>query len=207
MRVELSFDDGCVLDLKLVELLAKYNLRATFYVPVMWESVATLKGWQPLTKNDLLQISNHHEIGSHSITHPLLTQIPYAVAHYEIVESRGMLEGLIKKPVTKFAYPRGYATDQIRGVARKIYSSARSTLVGNTDPPEDPIWENTSVHIGCPRTEYDRQHWFDYAMKHLDYAKRKKNGYFHAFGHSHEINKYNAWDATERLFQALQGLQ
>lgn len=206
MQVVLSFDDGCNHDLRLARLLDQYNLRATFYLPAMWESFGTLKGWVPLTKSEVLDIAKTHEIGSHTITHPLLTRIPYAVATYEIVQSKPLLESIIGKPVTKFAYPRGYATDQIRATARRVYESARSTLVGNTDTPDDPIWENTSVHIACPRTEYDKEHWFDYAIRHLEQAK-KKDGYFHAFGHSWEIDQANAWGTVERLFQALRGLQ
>lgn len=206
MKVLLSFDDGCSLDLKLVELLEKYSLKATFYIPVMWESYATIKGWTPLTKQELLEISQVHEIGSHTISHPLLTQVPYSVASYEITQSKGMLENIIGKEVTSFSYPRGYATDQLRNVVRKVYKSARSTLVGNTDYPTDPAWHNTTAHIGCPRAEYDKEHWFDYTIRHLEQAK-KKDGYFHVWGHSHEINKNNGWEATEKLFQTLAGLQ
>lgn len=206
MKVLLSFDDGCSLDLQLASLLARYDLKATFYIPVMWESYGTLKGWTPLTKQELLELSEAHEIGSHTISHPLLTQVPYAMATYEITNSKQMLEGVIGKGVDSFSYPRGYATDQLRNVVRKVYKSARSTLVGNTDEPTDPAWHNTTVHIGCQRTEYDKEHWFDYAIRHLEQAE-KKDGYFHAWGHSHEIEKNNQWNSVERLFERLAGLQ
>lgn len=202
MKLELSFDDAADHDLRVAELLAKYGLTATFYVPVMWESVATIKGWVPLKKDQVLSLAKNFEIGSHSITHPLLTRVPYAIAKYEIEQSKPLLEGIINQPVRKFAYPRGYATDQIREITRKVYSSARSTLVGNTELPKDPVWENPTVHIACERKEYDNEHWFDYALRHLRIAKQK-DSYFHAFGHSWEISHQNAWNALERLFQAI----
>lgn len=201
MIIEASFDDGADHDVRLAELLARYNIRATFYIPVMWESIATIKGWIPLTKQQLLEIAKFHEIGAHTITHPLLTRVSYSVAKYEIEECKPLLESIIGQPVRKFAYPRGYATDQIRDIARKAYTSARSTLVGNTDPPTDPAWENPTVHVACQRTEYDDKHWFDYALQQLKIAK-KKDGYFHIFGHSWEISRNEAnWSALETLLK------
>lgn len=207
MLISLSFDDGAIYDRQVIELLRKHDLKATFYIPADWESFATRKGWKPLTKADVLELSEEFEIGSHTISHPLLTRIPYGAAEYEITMSKVMLEDLLGKPVTRFCYPRGYATDPIKDIVRKHYSYARSTLVGNVRIPEDPVWENTSVHAGCDRREYNQEHWFDYGIRHLEQAKSKRNGYFHLWAHSWELENNNAWDSLDRMFAEIKKVE
>lgn len=203
MRISLSFDDLTVEDFKLADLLAKHGLTATFYVPVMWESYNRLNGREPLSKDQLLELAKEFEIGSHTISHPLLTRIPYGAAEYEIAYSKPMLEAIIGKEVKKFSYPRGYATDPIKDIVRRNYDHARSTLVGCVTKPEDKAWEHTTLHVACQRREYGNQNWYDYGIKHIQIAKRKGNGYFHLWGHGWEIAQNNAWHAVERFFEVL----
>lgn len=204
--ISLSFDDGCALDMKLVKLLQKHGLTATFYVPAMWESYNRMKGWEPLSKDQVQYLADNFEIGSHTITHPLLTRIPWGAAEYEIKESKKMLEEMFGVKVNRFCYPRGYGTDQIRDIVRQHYAYGRNTIVGSTDFPDDPVWENTSVHLACQRREYGNDDWYTYAMKMLRSFRRKKNGYFHAWGHSHEIEKLGAWNAIDRFFAEVKGV-
>lgn len=198
-EIHLSFDDGSVHDLKLVELLEKHDLTATFYIPVYWDSYNKRKGDEPLSDADVRMIADKYEIGSHTITHPLLTRIPYGAAEYEIIHSRRMLQDILGKEITKFAYPRGYATDQIVDIVRKTYEHGRSTLVGNVEPPINNAWEHTSVHLACDRREYGNERWFDYGVRHLRRSQSKAGGYFHAWGHSAEIEKNNAWGQVDRF--------
>jgi len=51
-------------------------------------------------------------IGSHTVTHPILTMCNDETSKYEIVESKQMLENWIKKPVPFFAYPNGNYTER-----------------------------------------------------------------------------------------------
>lgn len=197
IEIHLSFDDGSVYDLKLVDLLEKHDLKATFYIPVYWTDYNKRKGVEPLSDADFRMIADKYEIGSHTITHPLLTRIPYGAAEYEIVHSQRKLEEILGREVTKFAYPRGYATDQIVDIVSKTYQHGRSVLVGNVEPPVNYAWEHTSVHVACERREYGNERWFDYGVRHLERAKR--GGYFHAWGHSEEIERNNAWGQLDRF--------
>lgn len=198
-EIHLSFDDASIHDLKLADLLTKHGLTATFYIPYYWEDYNRSKGTRGIPRTKLKALSKKFEIGSHTLTHPLLTRIPYGQAEYEIIESRNKLEDLLGVEVTKFSYPRGYATDQLVSIVRRNYEHGRSTLVGNVEPPIDPAWEHTSVHLACERREYGKLHWFDYGIKHLEKSQLKSGGYFHAWGHSAEIDKNNAWDMVDRF--------
>lgn len=61
-----------------------------------------------LTWDDLMKIRNNGVlIGSHTLTHPLLTEIAAEEARYEIVESKRKLEEKLNTQIEIFAYPFG----------------------------------------------------------------------------------------------------
>lgn len=50
------------------------------------------------------------EIGSHTMTHPLLATLPAAAQEAELRQSKVDLEAIVGRPVTAFSYPHGSAT-------------------------------------------------------------------------------------------------
>jgi peptidoglycan/xylan/chitin deacetylase (PgdA/CDA1 family) len=208
MIIQTSWDDGCKEDLKLAEVLARYNLEATFYIPSEWQIYNAREGRDPLSFLDLRRLSKRFAIGSHSITHPLLTRIPPALAEAEIIDSKIQLEELLEVNIDSFCYPRGYASPTIREIVGIYYETARNTLVGNILPPIDKLWISSSVHVaGKRRPEYENTTWLKEAMRLLNEAiRRDKDGeeiVYSIFGHSWEISRYKAWDDLEVLLKAL----
>lgn len=51
------------------------------------------------------------QIGSHSVTHPMLSELAESERRYEIEESKRMLEAIIARPVLGFSYPNGRYVD------------------------------------------------------------------------------------------------
>lgn len=71
------------------------------------------------------------EIGSHSLTHPILTAIPVESVQTEVQRSRALLEDVIGKPVTKFSYPDGATSRAVRAeVMSAGYTCACSSQYG-----------------------------------------------------------------------------
>jgi peptidoglycan/xylan/chitin deacetylase (PgdA/CDA1 family) len=58
-----------------------------------------------------LAIGNLVEVGTHTMTHPVLSAISKAEQQSEIQQSKETLEHLLKQPVTSFAYPYGTKAD------------------------------------------------------------------------------------------------
>lgn len=206
VNLELSFDDGNFFDFKLIELLQKYNLvkNTVLYFPVDALGVNARKLRQGLNLDEMRQLSEIVEIGSHTISHQLLTRVSEKRARQEVIESKTMLEDLLQQPITKFCYPRGYANADIIGYVREAgYTSARNTLVGNLYEAEDPLWQSTTVHVGIQRNEYGDQHWLDYAKSLWDKAKsiEKSNPIYHIWGHSYEIEENKEWENFEKLLE------
>jgi hypothetical protein len=72
-------------------------------------------------------------------------------------------------------------------------------MVMNTDIPEDPFRTITTIHVLNTREEYKKMKWTDVAKETFDLAK-SKNGYFHIWGHSNEIDRNNEWTNLEQVF-------
>ncbi len=192
-----SFDDGAVEDITLAELMREYEFDAVFYIPALWEQHNRSQGREPLNKSELLSIAKDFEIGSHTVTHPMLTRIPIDQARDEIINSKEMLQDITGQPIASFCYPRGYANHEIRDIVAENYSSARNTLVGSLDQPKDMIWQSTTVHAGGKRRpEYEGKSWLDEAFRLLDEAiLRGKNEdvVYHTWAHGWELTREGAW--------------
>lgn len=204
MKILASFDDACIEDLYVAELMEKYKIPAIFYFPVYPELCNERKGRQSLTLEEQQQIADKFEIGSHTLTHPLLTRIKPGIARTEITNSRLMLQDRFKQDITSFAYPRGYSNPELQVMVQEAgYTNARSTVVGYIHPSENSFFTQTTVHVGCNRKEYGGQSWYEYALYMYGEARKIKNSVFHFFGHGWELEKNNAWDEFEMLLQVI----
>lgn len=186
MKIFASFDDGGIADIKIAEMMVKYSIETTFYIPVLWQKVNTSKGRFSISLQELQEIAAVHHIGSHTLSHPHLTSIPLDQALPEIFDSKTMLENIIKKPVTSFCYPRGYLSDPIKNLVSSAgYSDARTTKVGYLGEPDDPYETHTTLHVGYDRKEYKGKTWFDYGVEM--FKKADDNSTFRMFGHGFEL--------------------
>ena len=91
-----SWDDGHPLDIRIVELLEKYNLKGTFYVPINNLERAVMDA------STLSEIASKHEIGGHTVNHIYLNTVGEAASRYEISECKTMLQDQLGKKVDAF---------------------------------------------------------------------------------------------------------
>jgi peptidoglycan/xylan/chitin deacetylase (PgdA/CDA1 family) len=206
--VTTSWDDGNRCDLKLKKLLDKYQLKGTFY--------PAPSSKQFLSNEELRLIDNHHEIGAHTLNHPVLPEIPPQVAWDEIRESKFYLEDLLGHPVSMFCYPYGKYNTEIKDLVKKAgFVAARTTLPGIIDRESDPFEWPVTLHAsnGSPRVTFNL--WKDnrLPLKALaDWEIRAKllfdkvlreGGIFHLWGHSWELEQNNEWEKLDRVLQYL----
>lgn len=193
MKFETSWDDGGVYDERIVKLLTKHNLEkySVFYIPL---NAQIGLQW-------VKTISNFIEIGGHTVNHPQdLKLLEPEFVEFEVVHSKGLLESVIDKEITKFCYPRGRYDDFIvEKVKEAGWKEARTTEVLKTDEGDDPFRKPTTIHV-FSRKEYNGEDWFDLAVRLFEGA-RKRNGYFHIWGHSIELQKNNEWDKLDKFFE------
>lgn len=81
--------------------------------------------------------------GSHTATHPILSNLDPARVHEELLESRERIEEELGAPCTVLAYPNGRSqdiTDEVVQCASRVgYSHALTTVPGRAVPGSDPL--------------------------------------------------------------------
>jgi peptidoglycan/xylan/chitin deacetylase (PgdA/CDA1 family) len=89
-----------------------------------------------LTETELLELASGDlvEIGAHTLTHPVLSQLPPEQQQVEIAGSKQRLEALMGKSITSFAYPYGkkihYTRETVKTVKANGFACACSNFGG-----------------------------------------------------------------------------
>ena len=92
--------------------------------------------WEQLREMKLAGI----EIGSHTVTHPVLTRVTADRLRRELEQSRDRLEEMLGHPVMLFCYPNGAYDRTVRdAVAQAGYRLAVTTDSGLNDATIDPL--------------------------------------------------------------------
>lgn len=84
-----------------------------------WSAGGTpsIDGFEPMTRDEVLDLHRRgHEIGSHSVSHPILTELDDEELHREIAGAQETLRKWLGVPVSGFCYPNG---DQDERVVRE----------------------------------------------------------------------------------------
>ena len=200
-----SWDDGHENDIKLARLLTKYNMKGTFYITKNYK--------KPLLPEKIIEISNNHEIGAHTLNHSKLTEITLAEAEKEITGSKIYLETLLNHSVTMFCYPCGMYNERIKQLVKKSgFVAARTCKTGNFEFPPDKYEWQISMHLsnGSPlmtskmilKNKLLLKTFFDWELrvKYLFDVAFNTGGIFHIWGHSWEFEEKNEWEKLERVF-------
>ena len=110
----LSFDDGVRQDKRLVELLNKYGLKATFnlnssYLGLNggWEYKGKYVNTSKVSPLEIKELYKGHEVAVHTLTHPNLTGEDDETVVYQVEEDRKQLSKLAGYEVVGMAYPCG----------------------------------------------------------------------------------------------------
>lgn len=214
-----SWDDGHPLDLRLAELLHKYGVPATFFIP----QSNTL----PLiTPSEIRSLSQEFEIGGHTLTHADLSRIDDDTALREITLCKSVLEDITGTECQSFCFPKGhfrtkhitYVKDAGFRVARtvELMSVARPTCHDGVTILATTIQANPLSTVAIVRNVLKRvaarnamtyiQHkkcgWAATAEALLDNVAQH-GGVFHLWGHSWEIDESGEWDSLNRVLAAI----
>jgi peptidoglycan/xylan/chitin deacetylase (PgdA/CDA1 family) len=214
-----SWDDGHPSDLRLADLLDKYGLPGTFYVP--------LENSRPVLEDrQILHLSSRFEIGAHTVNHTDLITAPDEVTRREIVDSRMRLEHICARPCHAFCFPKGrFRRKHVEFVRMAGYRTARTVELMSLEAPrlQDGVaMMPTTVQAGpmafskMARNSlkrlrpanlfrhvcHARADWVATAESVLDHAMNR-GGVFHLWGHSWEIEEMNEWKNLERVFALL----
>lgn len=92
----------------------------------------TQRSFPVVTRTQVAEIAQAgFRIGSHSITHSRLTELPIAQARAELTQSKKILEDAFQTRVTTFSYPYGAFNSELQALAAETgYECATSIRFG-----------------------------------------------------------------------------
>lgn len=194
--VTTSWDDGNELDMKLAELLARYNIKGTFYPAPKHKRFS-------LTEENLKQLARFQEIGAHTLSHPHLATMGALEAGKEIIASKEYLEKLLGAEVKTFCYPYGEFNEVVKGLVKGAgFLGARTVKDGVSHFPKDFFEFGTTLHV-YPLSFWRKVRflkWSRFAEKLFEQSLENGDIY-HLWGHSWEIEKYGLWPELEDVFK------
>ncbi|MEE8393994.1 MAG: polysaccharide deacetylase family protein, partial [Rhodospirillales bacterium] len=130
----ISVDDGHPLDLKAADLLSRYDLPATFYIPVKNPERSIMD------KSGIPELSSSFEIGAHTYNHRVLTGLPQNDIRRELVDGKDWLEQVTGRPVESFCYPKGKFNRRVVAEVRNAgFLGARTCMHNLNIVPSDPL--------------------------------------------------------------------
>lgn len=103
-----SIDDGTIYDEKVIKILNKYNFEGTFNLNSGLEDFVWYQDDKPVRRNKLFEVKDvykGHEIASHSLTHPYLTQCPDEIVYKEVNEDINNLKNVFEEEIVTFGFP------------------------------------------------------------------------------------------------------
>lgn len=221
--VTTSWDDDAVSGMRVAELLGEKKMRGTFYVPT-----GQLDGGSRFTAANLRSlVADGFEIGAHTISHRVLTEISPSELEKEVGGCKPVLEQMLGKEVVMFCYPRGrFNASVVRELQRAGYGGARTTRMLCVDAAFSPFEMPTTVQAyPHTRSNYLRnmarlggisgvvqsvpemisfESWIQLGKKFFDRVLRD-GGVWHLYGHAWELEKLNLWAQLKEMLDYVSG--
>lgn len=212
-----SWDDGHPLDFKIAELLDKYSINGTFYIPRSNPENEVMR------ENDLCELARTFEIGGHTLNHTFLRKNAGDVYEYEIAGSFNWLKDLLGKSPESFCFPGGHYNSLVIKTAKqagyKFFRTVELLSIDNRSsllPTSLQLFEHNRFtylkHLVKRKkvenfiqwlgsgTESDLLKLTDY---YLNKIEEKSSGCFHLWGHSWEIEQFGLWKKLEEVLKHL----
>jgi len=213
-----SWDDGHQLDLRVAELLTKYRLHGTFYIPKESEN-GTMKAVQ------VRELSRAFEIGAHTLHHVVLTSAADQHARQEIIDSKSWVEETTGLPCLMFCPPTGrYSNSHVEMVRKAGYVGLRTVEMVSLDFPRQKsglmllpttLHAYPHSHIAFARNTIKRAafgnlwrfiahgcstEWPTLARSLLRQALTS-GGVFHLWGHSWALQETGQWQRLDEVLR------
>ncbi|MGK2861959.1 MAG: polysaccharide deacetylase family protein [Chitinophagaceae bacterium] len=219
--VTTSWDDGHPLDFRIAELLNKYNMGGTFYIPKN-----NLEN--PVMNEEMVvRLSKHFEIGGHTMNHTPVNRVNPNKWEEEVADCYEWLTDLTGEAPISFCFPRGkYNAVAAAAVFRSGFKIARTTEILSYANPHGLTIIPTTIQI----YEHSRLTYLIHLLKRKKVANLifwiKNNserdlekmvdkylseiiatkGCLHIWGHSWEIDNHNLWNKLEAVLKRIAGI-
>lgn len=197
-----TYDDGILQDVRFVALLNKYGLKGTFNLnsALMEQEFEWIHENGMVVKRLSVDAVRHlydgHEIASHTLTHPYLSDKTEQELLWEIGEDKRRLESIFGKEVAGFGVPFHYYSERIADCVKRCgfeYGRMSEESRGYSPWQNPYFWRCGIFHLLPELDEY-------------------VNGFFNTaeelalcqiVGHSYDLDAANLWGKMEDLFRTI----
>ncbi len=190
----LSFDDGCIWDGKLINLLDKYHMKATFNLNSGLEDFVWYLEDFPVYRQKLsesVDIYKGHEVASHTMHHPWLDSLSDAHLTEEVREDCDIIKYIFHLDEIGFAVPfTACGEREIQIIQNHVTYIRLSQETDSFVLPTDPY--HIPVHAMYNQPDV-RERIAAFAQNTLS------DSVFVLAGHSYELEAYDDWDYMEEL--------
>ena len=203
----LSYDDGTVDDIRLIEILNKYGIKSTFNISTglysedyKRDEEGNLRG--RMTRKDSVELYRGHEVAVHAYSHPILSQEPIARVTLELLADRVSLEADHGVAVRGMAFPFGDTSynDEVACAMKSagiVYSRMTSPTRKFSLPTDWLRWYPTCKHQDGKLMEL--------AERFISAAPSKEPKLFYLWGHSYEFSSDDNWNVIEEFCEYMGG--
>lgn len=209
--ITFSFDDGVKQDERLIAILNKYGLKATFNIN---SSLLGLEGnlnWgerkiahNKINPYDVKSVYQGHEVAVHTLTHPNLTTLNKEAIEWQVECDRKVLSSLVGYEVKSMAYPCGHVNNDDR-TAEIIKNGTgiqfvRTITHSYSFDLQDNLYRfNPTIHF----MEWEKL--FALAEEFLQ-LKAEEPKLFYIWGHSYELDiTEGSWEKFENFCALISG--
>lgn len=211
-----SWDDGHPLDERVADLLARHGFQGTFYVPL-----SNREGLPVLDPAALRRLDAGFEIGSHTLDHCYANTVPAAEWAQQVRDGKAGLEQLLGHPVAGFCYPGGKRRSGSKATVQAAgFAYARTVVNLHLDAGPDRYLLPTTLQMYPHRRDVLMRNWVRGGnwpvrapavrqvlragghaaqLRRLLDAALARDGVFHLWGHSWELEQQGLWGALEQF--------
>ncbi len=217
-----SWDDGHPMDLRVANLLTKYGIAGTFYVPAATERKA-------MSAAQFRELIRDFEIGAHTLHHVDLTRVPDRVAWREIVDSKAFVEDQTGASCLCFCPPLGkYESLHLHMIRRAGFLGLRNVELLSLDFPRCqagvllmPTTVQAFPHqFSCFARNAIKRKAVGNLWRYIVYGRSAEwpvlaesllrhavchGGVFHLWGHSWELEDSSQWQRLADVLRLMSG--
>lgn len=208
--ITFSYDDGVTQDVRLIELLNKYNLKCTFNLnseslgkPGIYIRENLRVSRYIIAPEDVKSVYEGHEIAVHTLTHPNLTTLNKKEVIRQVEQDRLNLSELAGYEVIGMAYPCGGVNnnEEVAKIIKEntgVKYSRTITSTGSFDLQDNLYRFNPTVY---------HMEGFDHLMElgeKFITLQTDKPQIFYIWGHSYEMDyAHDYWLRLEEFFKLI----
>lgn len=208
--VTFSYDDGVTQDRKLIEILNRYGLKATFNLnsELLGRKNTLIRNGVEVRHDkvhpeDVRVIYDGHEVATHTLTHPMLCALPDEEVIRQVEEDRQTLSALVGYEVLGMAYPGGGVNHDAR-VERLIREQSGICYARTIDANGGFALQHDLIAFKPTVYHLDMDKMFELCESFLS-SEVEEPQLFYIWGHSYEFDAWDFWERFENFCRMISG--